>query len=33
MSPKFILLAGFSTLAFIQPALAQDADDNSGGLE
>ena len=33
MSPKFILLAGFSTLAFIQPALAQDAEDNSGGLE
>ena len=33
MSPKFILLAGLSTLAFVQPALAQDAEDNSGGLE
>ena len=33
MSPKFILLAGFSTLAFVQPALAQDAEENSGGLE
>ena len=33
MSTKFILLAGLSTLAFVQPALAQEAENNSGGLE
>lgn len=33
MSRKFALLAGLSALAFVQPALAQGAEPDSGGLE
>lgn len=33
MSRKFALLAGLSALAFVQPALAQEAAEESGGLE
>ena len=33
MSRKFALLAGLSALAFVQPALAQEATESAGGLE
>lgn len=33
MSSKFVLLAGLSALALVQPAFAQEAEEETGGLE